>query len=245
MKLACLNGEPEIFHTIQGEGKNLGKPSIFLRTSLCNLHCFWCDTDYTWNWEGTPFETTSNKKFSKEQYIIEVPLVEVYNRFLEIPCTNIVLTGGEPMMHQKDLIQLMSLLKNENKDYFFEVETNGTLLPSNEFESLINQYNVSPKLNNSKNPLSKRLKDKPLRYFSTAEKANFKFVISEKDDLTEVLKIIDDYKITADKVYLMPEGKTRQELSEKQRSLVDICKKYNFNYTDRLHIEIFGSKRGV
>jgi len=245
MKLACLNGQPEIFHTIQGEGKNLGMPSVFLRTSLCNLHCIWCDTDYTWNWEGSPFVTDSNKKFKKEEYIIELPVEEVYDRLVEISCTNVVLTGGEPMMHHKDLMELMTMLKSHNSDYHFEIETNGTLKPSEEFDNLIDQYNVSPKLSNSNNSLKIRLKDKPLRFFSQSGKSNFKFVISEEKDIGEVMEIIKTYDIKNDKIYVMPEGKTKKELNQRQLMLIDFCKKYGFNYTDRLHIQIYGTKRGV
>jgi len=245
MKLAKLNSKPEIFHTIQGEGKNTGMPSVFLRTSLCNLHCVWCDTDYTWNWENTPFETLSGEKFNREEYIIELSTSEIVEELKQYGCKNIVLTGGEPLMQQDDLIEVMKKLKQLDPAYSFEVETNGTLLPSEEFDKLITQYNVSPKLANSNNELKIREKPKPLNFFSTNNKAYFKFVISQQSDLDEVLTIIKKYKITSDRVYLMPEGTNASSLNNKQQWLVEICKSHGFNYTDRLHIHIYGSKRGV
>lgn len=245
MKLAKLNNKAEIFYTIQGEGKNLGKPSVFVRTSLCNLHCIWCDTDYTWNWENTPFETIANKKYRREDYILESTAEEAASEIRQYGCYHIVLTGGEPMMQQKELVSLMSILKSENPAYFFEIETNGTLPPSEEFDELIDQYNISPKLANSNNEEKIRLKPQALTYFSNHYKSNFKFVISSESDLEEVLEIIHSYKINSGKVYLMPEGTNPQSLKKKQTWLIEICKRYGFNYTDRLHIHIYGSKRGV
>ncbi len=245
MKLAKLNNKPEIFHTIQGEGKSLGKPSIFVRTSLCNLHCIWCDTDYTWNWENTPFETTTNTKYKREDYIIELTAAEVAQEIRQYGCYRVVLTGGEPMMHQKDLVALMKILKAENPGYYFEVETNCTLLPNQDFDKLVDQYNLSPKLANSNNEEKIRLKPAVLSFFSNHKKSNFKFVIANEDDLEEVLNIINEYNINAEKVFLMPEGTEADALHQKQQWLVENCKQYGFNYTDRLHIHIYGSKRGV
>lgn len=244
MKLAKLHEGPEIFHTIQGEGKNLGKPSIFLRTSLCNLHCIWCDTDYTWNWAGTRFEHENNKKYSKENFLIELGVEEAIAHIRGFNCRHMVLTGGEPLLQQAELSELMVALKSMD-EYTFEVETNGTLLPNKIFDQLIGQYNVSPKLGNSNNSENLRLKHGPLSFYANSSKANFKFVISTEDDLTEVTQIIDRYHILPDKIYLMPEGRSEKELGKKRTWLVDICKKRNFNFTDRLHIHLYGNKRGT
>ncbi|MTI21175.1 7-carboxy-7-deazaguanine synthase QueE [Fulvivirga sp. RKSG066] len=244
MKLARLNNKAEIFYTVQGEGKNLGKPSIFLRTSLCNLHCIWCDTDYTWNWENTPFETTKNVKYRREEYIEELSPKEAAEIVMQYPCKHVVLTGGEPMMQQEALCEVIEYLKAQD-DYTFEVETNGTLPPSERFDELVDQFNVSPKLANSNNSEKIREKPKALKHFSQSAKSNFKFVLSQEEDLNEILSLIEKYNINPAAVYLMPEGVSEVELKRKQSWLVEICKTHGFNYTDRLHIHIYGAKRGV
>ena len=249
IKLAKLDKHPEIFHSIQGEGKNLGQPSVFIRTSMCNLHCIWCDTDYTWNWEKTRFKHNNDtkpgyKKFKMEEMIHEATPDEIKEIVEATNCKNIVLTGGEPMLQQEELTVLMETL-NEKPGYFFEVETNGTIVPNETFDSLIHQYNVSPKLSNSNNPKKLREKPEALNFFANSVKSNFKFVISEEKDLDEVLDLIEKYAIEHNAVYLMPEGINVKELNTRQHWLVEVCKKYNFRYTDRLHIQIFGDKRGV
>ena len=108
-----------------------------------------------------------------------------------------------------------------------------------------NQYNVSPKLGNSGNPEKLRDKTRAMQFFSKSKKANFKFVIASPDDLSEVFFLLKKYKIAAEKVFLMPEGTSREKLADRREWLVEVCKKHNFNYTDRLHIQIYGSKKGV
>ena len=250
MKLARLDGGPEIFYTLQGEGKSLGKPSIFIRTSLCNLHCIWCDTDYTWNWEGTRFkhlydDQPGYAKYKKKDWIEEVSIQDTADLLQDFDCKNIVLTGGEPLLQQDELAQLCRLLKERDGRYWIEIETNGTLLPVADLDRHIDQYNVSPKLANSNNPTKLRIKPPVLHFFSKSNKAFFKFVIDSETDLEEVLAIITSYAIPKDRVYLMPQGVTADQLDEKRKWLVEVCKGNGFNYTDRLHIHIWGSKRGV
>lgn len=247
LKIAKPDQHPEIFYTVQGEGKNMGQPSIFVRTSLCNLHCVWCDTDYTWNWEGTRFAHVKDvdpayEKFDMQEVIAEMPVEAVAAEVRQYPCKNVVLTGGEPMMQQEALSELMEQLA---PGYFFEVETNGTLMPDTRFGQLIHQYNVSPKLANSGNSKRLREKEKVLHFFARSPKAHFKFVLTKEEELEEVLHLINRYDIQAGNVYLMPEGMTEAELNARQQWLVEVCKAYGFHFTTRLHILIYGNKRGV
>lgn len=247
IKIAKPDEHPEIFYSIQGEGRNLGQPSIFVRTSLCNLHCCWCDTDYTWNWKGTRFEHDNDpapgyEKFDKSKVIAEMSVEAVADSVRQFPCKNVVLTGGEPMIQQEALAQLMEAL---GPDYWFEIETNGTLRPADRFDALIHQYNVSPKLANSNNPKQLRERPKVYEYFAAQPKAVFKFVLTQRSELQEVLSLVERYQIPPERVYLMPEGTSAEDLVEKQAWLVEVCKAYGFFFTSRLHVWIYGDRRGV
>lgn len=250
LQIAQLHNRPEVFYSIQGEGKNIGKPSIFIRLSLCNLYCYWCDTDYTWNWENTDFvhqndKLPSYRKFKPTESIMQLTIEQVITEIQQYSCQNLVFTGGEPLIQQKKLIPLLVKLKTLNPSYHIEFETNGTISPKSELDQLVNQYNVSLKLQNSKVNPKERLKTQAIEFFAQSSKSNFKFVVDTPQDIDEVLEIIQKYAISPEKVYLMPQGTNPQILKEKQLWLVEICKKYLFNYTDRLHILIYGDKRGV
>jgi 7-carboxy-7-deazaguanine synthase len=250
IKLALLNGLPEIFHSIQGEGKSIGRPSIFVRTSLCNLHCVWCDTDYTWNWLGTPFPHQNDadakyQKFDQKDWIATLPIEEMVQIITAMPCKTVIWTGGEPMMQQKQIAQAMAMLKSIDPSYQFEIETNGTYTPKPEFEELINQYNVSPKLANSGNESRIRDKALPMRYFAESPKANFKFVIGSHSDITEVLALKKKYQIANNKIYLMPQADHRKQMEQMRQEVVNLCLEHQFHYSDRLHIQIWDKKKGV
>lgn len=228
----------------------MGRPSVFVRTSLCNLHCVWCDTDYTWNWKGTRFPHVNDakpgyEKFNKDEYIAHLTTEDVARSIEAEGCKNIVLTGGEPLLQQDELVNVMQQLRAVDNDYWFETETNGTILPQEDFDLLVDQYNVSPKLANSGNPQKLREKKRVYDFFASSAKAFFKFVVAKPADLDEVLLLIKTYNIASEKVFLMPEGTSPESLREKQQWVIETCKKYGFNYTDRLHIQIYGNKRGV
>lgn len=250
LKLAKLNGKPEIFYSIQGEGKSIGIPAVFIRTSLCNLHCVWCDTDYTWNWNTLRFQHINDQnpdysKFDKKDWIALCSVREVVQAVRAYPGKNVILTGGEPMLQQKGLGLLMHTLKQLDPEYHFEVETNGTMLPLSEFEQQIDQYNVSPKLENSNNVQRLREKPRVYQYFSKHPKAFFKFVVAEQYDVNEVLLLLHRYQIAPEKVWLMPEGSIPERLADRRAWVVEICKTHGFRFSDRLHVQIWGAKKGV
>ncbi len=245
LKLAKLNDRPEIFHTLQGEGVSMGVPSIFIRSSLCNLHCSWCDTDYTWNWEGTPWTHESGQKFSKQDYIVELETKEAAELIASYPCKNVILTGGEPLLQQEGWAELIQHLRATDPDYRFEVETNATQLPDPFMDKAINQWNISPKLSNSGNDEKLRIKPDALKYFSNKENAWFKFVIQNEADLAEVQLLENTYHLPKSKILLMPEGRTEEALNNKRLWLADICRDHGYRFSDRLHIQLWGSKRGV
>lgn len=251
LKIAKLNDQPEIFHSIQGEGKNLGLPSVFVRLSLCNLNCVWCDTDYTWNWEGTDFKHAFDNrvgysKFKKEDWITSPPTDELIRNISNFKCAHIVITGGEPLVQHKDLTAFVGALKESQPNFYhIEFETNGTIIPNEALDLLTDQYNVSIKLSNSGVDQKLRIVPDAIRYFVRSSKSNFKFVIDQASDLEEVLELISDYNIPKDRVYLMPQGTTADALDPKAAWLVEICKEHQLAFSPRLHIAIYGDKKGV
>ncbi len=250
MKIAKLNGEGEIFYSVQGEGKNIGIPSIFIRCALCNLHCIWCDTDYTWNWEHTSFKHVkdkqkSYKKFNKGEAIIELSIQQILEKIQSFPSRHIVFTGGEPMIQQTSLTELAKELTSLDPNYFIEIETNGTIIPDRLFEPYIDQFNVSPKLAHSNNGQALREKANVLTFFASHPKSIFKFVLEKPSDLNELLELINRHKIPSHKIYLMPEGTDSAQIKSKSAWLLEVCKTYNFRFSDRLHIHIYGDVPGV
>src|SRR6267143_4783455 len=143
----------EIFCSIQGEGLNAGKQAVFLRMALCNLACEWCDTKYTWDW----------KNYAYANEVKEMNVEQVKADLLKRGVKHLVLTGGEPMLQQGELLPLLQSLKETG--FFIEIETNGTLTPASEMIEVVDQWNVSPKLENSGNSSSSREKLECYRFF--------------------------------------------------------------------------------
>lgn len=232
----------EIFGpTIQGEGKSVGRKVMFVRLVLCNLYCIWCDTPYTWNWIGTKF--AHPKKFDKTKEVHEMSSSQITKALLQLSneVRAVVISGGEPLVQQKELFNLLEILKSF--DYWVEVETNGTIVPTPEVESLVDQFNCSPKLENSTIPYAQRIKGRALEALQANNKTCFKFVVGNKEDMKEILELIKEYKLT--QVYLMPLGQTRVELTITSPLAHSLAKEHNLTFSSRLHVELFGEKRGV
>lgn len=226
----------EIFLSIQGEGELTGVPSLFIRTSGCNLRCNWCDTDYaSWNPEGE-----------------EMSIEEIISETKKNPIRNIVLTGGEPMI-ANGIHELAERLYESHKH--ITIETAGTVEPDGIKCSLAS---ISPKMSNSTpdNRLSEkwqkrherdRLNIDILRKWVDNYEYQLKFVIEKKDDIEEINELIKrlDRNIPPNKILLMPEGVTKEEIAEKEPLIVELCKKYGYRYCDRLHIKLFGNTKGT
>jgi organic radical activating enzyme len=250
MKLARLGEGPEIFHTLQGEGPSAGLPAVFIRASRCNLHCVWCDTDHTWNFEGTPWPhekdaTPGYAKHRKSEATIELTPAAAADLILSYHCPRVVITGGEPLLQENDFLEMITHIRAHQSDCVFEVETNGTRTPSPAFAEAIDQFNVSPKLSNSGVKTSLRLVPDTLRFFASSPKSWFKFVISCMADLDEVLALQNEFSIPASRILLMPEGRTAAELDTTAADIAELCRTHGFRFCDRLHIRLWGDKRGV
>lgn len=219
----------EQFNTIQGEGPSAGLPAYFIRLTHCNLNCSWCDT-YWKTGDLTSFESLlKNIKKTKAEII--------------------VITGGEPFM-QKDLHLLVDyLLKFSN--LLIEIETNATLEPSIHFRYFSSNrlfFNCSPKLENSGEPLKKRRTEHLEWYAKRAlrDQAIFKFVIGTKEDFNEVLELQKLYNIPNNKIYLMPLTDPNIGYTNTNcEAIVELCKEYGFRYCDRVHVRVWGGKKGV
>jgi len=225
----------EIFHSIQGEGLLTGVPSVFIRTSGCNLRCDWCDTPYaSWKPEGE-----------------EMSVLEILKEISEWDCSHIVLTGGEPMI-APDLSELAEALKKQGKH--ITIETAGTIPPNGIPCDLAS---ISPKLSNSTPATSRdpawakkheatRLQPEVVSEWIIKYPFQLKFVVSSDNDLIEIKSILLKLpKIPVDRVLLMPEGINTQTLASRSPWLVDICKREGFRFCPRLHIDLFGHKRGT
>jgi 7-carboxy-7-deazaguanine synthase len=250
MKLAKLGEEPEIFHTIQGEGVSAGLPAVFIRASRCNLHCVWCDTDHTWNFEVTPWPHEKDAlpgyaKHRKADVTFEITPRDAARRILEFNCPRVVITGGEPLLQEEEFLEMVQLIHTQMTDCVFEIETNATRLPSSAFAAAVDQFNVSPKLANAGMPESLRWNDEALRFFATSPKAWFKFVISLPADLAETKMLQTRYEIPAQRILLMPEGRTAADLDRSAPQIADLCRELGFRFCDRLHIRLWGDRRGV
>ncbi len=221
MKIARLNEqEPEIFYSLQGEGTRMGTPAIFLRLAGCNLACRWCDTKHSWG-KG-----------------VEMTEAEVAERIMTCGCPNLVITGGEPLLQQKELEALLSLLPQE---MFVEVESNGTLLPSATLETRVNQWNLSPKLGHAGNESSTPLRTEVLDHFAALPHAWFKFVVQAPEDWEAIATL----GLPQARLILMPCATTRAALQAARPTVAELCIRQGVRFGDRLHLELWNDKKGV
>ena len=226
------NGKPEVFYSLQGEGPNTGVPSVFLRLATCNLACTWCDTKYTWDWE--------HYDYALEVESLETSQVEA--RILSFECRRLIITGGEPLLQQRELASLVASLKEQ--DFQFEVETNGTIVPQPELVRDIDQWNVSPKLATSGNTEERRDQRQAMDALSRLPNAYFKFVVTDSSDVDEVCALRDQYGLFNQRIILMPEGTTKGDIERRSPWVSEACVKEGFQFSTRLHILLWGDKRG-
>jgi 7-carboxy-7-deazaguanine synthase len=223
----------ETFYSIQGEGTSSGCPAVFLRLGGCNLLCkgkgWECDTIAVW-------------KNSRSVHFDDVLTHDQIDKLCN--GAHLVITGGEPLLHQDRLLHFIDYLYNtHNCKPYIEVETNGTLLPLKPFAYFIDQWNVSFKLSNSGECWNRRVNEVALRYFNDQLNAQFKIVIANEADVLELMQDFDF--INMSKVILMPAGATQEELNITRPIVVELCKRLIFRYTERQHIVIWNKKTGV
>jgi 7-carboxy-7-deazaguanine synthase len=219
----------EIFYSVQGEGSLAGIPSVFVRASGCNLRCSWCDTPYTsWHPEGD-----------------EMPLDAIVAEAARYPARHIVVTGGEPMI-APEIVALTGRLRE--RKFHITVETAGTVFAPVACDLM----SISPKLANStpEGPFQaqhERLRMQPqvLRRLMEAYDYQLKFVIARPGDAAEAAALARDLAADPGKIMLMPEGTDAAVLRERSVWLVELCKQHGFRYSPRLHVDLWGNRRGV
>ena len=221
----------EQFLSVQGEGRSVGQQAYFIRFAGCNLRCGWCDTLYSVDpdlYRGKTFEID----------------------YSQVPknCDLVVLTGGEPTLF--DLIEVRGKLSDGYPQRRFEVETNGTHFPGEIADFF--SWNISPKLSSSHQQYKemdlKRLSGLQswVNYARNRDSVVFKFVLSSPQDRLELLDIVSRYEIPRKQVYVMAQGTTQESQSLNHVNwLIDLCCKEGFHYSPRLHIMLWGDKRGV
>lgn len=234
-------GEPEIFASLQGEGPSIGRPVAFVRLSRCNLACVWCDTAYTWRFEGDNHPHRDGLIFERKANQLVLDEADVAARIMALGQDRLVITGGEPLLQGAALARMVGLLEGMT----VEIETNGTVAPHPALGPLVAQYTVSPKLVHSGNSPDIALIPERLSAWAKEPKAYLKFVISAPDQVDEVLEIIGCHGFTPNRVYLMPEGVDSATLRERERWLAPLALQHGLRLSDRMHIHLYGDTRGT
>ncbi len=246
LTLATVNpGEPEVFASLQGEGPSMGRPSIFVRLSRCNLACRWCDTAYTWRFSGDNRPHRDEVAFERGDNQLTLDDAAVAALILAFPEHRLVITGGEPLLQGAALAPVVAQLKQARPALHIEIETNGTVAPHPALDRLIDQYNVSPKLAHSGNAAELALVPERLEAWANDPRAWFKFVVSSPADLAEIERLQQTYAIAADHLFVMPEGTASGVLRERSRWLAEEALERGWRFTDRLHIHLYGDTRGT
>ncbi len=222
----------EIFHSLQGEGLLAGVPSVFIRIAGCPLRCKWCDTRYCWD----PAAGADH------------PIDKVVEIAAKVSCSHVVITGGEPMINP-DLSQLARKLKGRDKH--ITIETAGIVFVP---DLVCDLMSISPKTSNSAPDDDKlrqaheeiRLNVDVLRNLTSNYDYQLKFVVESPADLPEIQETIDRIgNIKLERVMLMPQAATREQLLAKSLTVAELCKQTSFAFCNRLHVLLWNNRRGT
>jgi len=234
----------ELFYSLQGEGKLAGTPSVFVRTSGCNLRCWFCDSYHT-SWEPT------GAWLSIDDILDEITNFE--------DADHVVVTGGEPLIHDESEALLDKLAAH---GYHTTVETNGTI----QRDAPIDLASISPKLASStptadldpkgdgdwaERHEQRRIDMEALTALVDTYNSQLKFVVTGQEDMDEIERLVDRVRthtklsVANSDILLMPEGMTREELDERRRLVADLAQSYGYRYTPRLHVDLWDDAPGT
>lgn len=221
----------EIFHSLQGEGQHAGTPTVFVRTTGCNLRCWFCDTPYTsWEPEG-----------------VHIPWEQIVKQVAAYDCRHVDVTGGEPLL-QPEVVPLTRSLREGGHEVC--IETAGTVFRPVHADLI----SLSPKLSNSApagagrwTGRHNRLRDNPevVTRFLREYVCQVKFVIDRRADIGEVVRYVERFPdLVPGQVWLMPQAKTAEQLTERMAWLPELAARHGFRISPRLHVELYGNARG-
>lgn len=234
----------ELFYSLQGEGRLVGTPSVFIRTSGCNLRCWYCDSYHT-SWEPThawmSVDEIVDKVLDHEQ------------------ASHVVLTGGEPLIHEESEALLTTL---DDHGLHTTVETNGTI----DRDAPIDLASISPKLASS-TPTAERAPNgdgewaerhddrridiDALTQLIAQYDYQLKFVVTGRDDMEEIEALLDRLRaavtvpVPNERVLLMTEGQTRKQLDETRADVAELAMEFGYRYTPRLHVDLWNDAPGT
>ena len=243
----------EIYASLQGEGLLTGTPSVFVRTSGCNLRCWFCDTPYT-SWEPEGEDWSAEEVLAAVERARTEPLPatpgQEGGQVENLPYSQVVITGGEPMLFA-ELLPLCDRLKGAG--LHITIETAGTLL----LPVPCDLMSISPKLANSAPSAERagrwaerheRSRHEPdvIRQLLANYNYQLKFVIDTPADLAEVDRWLAEFpQARQDRVLLMPQGTDAKSLGSIENWLAPHCRERGFVYCPRKHIEWYGARRGT
>jgi 7-carboxy-7-deazaguanine synthase len=222
--------------TFQGEGPSMGRRCSFLRLSGCNLRCSWCDTPYTWDWTGVNGRAY-DPAVERQMLDVDAIVAAIASHRTDM----LVISGGEPLLQQRRLLPVLQRMVQ--RGVRIEVETAATVAPLAEVAAAVAQFNVSPKLSNSGNPLQRRYRPLVLDALQASGKAAWKFVAVGPQDLVEIDELVARHRLAP--IYVMPEGTTAEVVTERMRALAGDVLARGWNLTSRLHVLLYGNRRGV
>jgi 7-carboxy-7-deazaguanine synthase len=247
-KLICEQTEADmqIAGTIQGEGKLIGVPSLFVRLAGCNLRCKWtlpdgkistCDTSYA-------NDDTGVSTWHEVEEVVDI----VYQNLGNIK--HLVITGGEPLLQKDSLIEFCQLLK-ARLDIHITIETNGTIVPG-ELAQYIDLFSVSPKLGNALMVKSGQMPLYKVQSFidfvrkDANKDIQIKFVVADSSEEEKIKSLLAELTCWNDNdIMIMPAGTTNEMLHNTSKPALEISVKNGWRFTSRLHITLFGDKRKV
>jgi 7-carboxy-7-deazaguanine synthase len=243
----------EYFYSLQGEGKTMGIPAIFLRLTGCNLMCGGQGVEKDGKLrDGATWICDTIAVWMKGQTYTFEDLIEAMNQEIDFinrlkNGVHLVITGGEPLLQQDRIIAFLDYLMTHYKlSPIVEIETNATIQPLATLDEKVHYWNTSPKLSNSGMPLAKRLDNTILQWFDSNPNTMFKFVIATQKDFEEIeQQLLQPKIIHKDKIVLMPAADSIEQLLERNQLIANICIQNQIRMCTRLHVEIWNKLTGV